>query len=220
MGVDGNVLSYNLYAYCLNNPVNRFDVSGHWSVSSLFASLAVAAVAVAVVAVCVASAGTAAPALLAVGGAVLSSGSVVATASTVAVAAATTAVACSAVGAAVAVNERRHSQTYSVYFLEDGSGTIRYVGRVTDTGYDSRMSYHKRTKGLTPAKRVSGLSYEEARGLEEIGMAECHTLNPGQSGNNQIRGISPVNPKGDLYMSNAMSYLENRAEQWLLNLLQ
>ena len=31
LGVDGSILSYNLFTYCLNNPVNRFDVDGNWS---------------------------------------------------------------------------------------------------------------------------------------------------------------------------------------------
>ncbi len=31
LGVDGSISSYNLFAYCLNNPVNRFDVDGNWS---------------------------------------------------------------------------------------------------------------------------------------------------------------------------------------------
>ena len=44
------------------------------------------------------------------------------------------------------------------------------------------MNYHNVTKGLIPAYKVSGLSYNEARGLEEIGMIECHTLNPGRIG--------------------------------------
>ena len=31
LGADGSPLSYNLFAYCMNNPVNRFDVNGNWS---------------------------------------------------------------------------------------------------------------------------------------------------------------------------------------------
>ena len=31
MGVDGTPSSYNLFAYCCNNPVNRFDINGNWS---------------------------------------------------------------------------------------------------------------------------------------------------------------------------------------------
>ena len=31
MGADGLPLSYNLFAYCVNNPVNRTDENGNWS---------------------------------------------------------------------------------------------------------------------------------------------------------------------------------------------
>lgn len=31
LGVDGSPLSYNLFNYCINNPANRFDVDGNWS---------------------------------------------------------------------------------------------------------------------------------------------------------------------------------------------
>ena len=31
LGADGTLLSYNLFAYCLNNPVNRTDINGNWS---------------------------------------------------------------------------------------------------------------------------------------------------------------------------------------------
>ena len=89
-----------------------------------------------------------------------------------------------------------------------------------DSGYEHRMKYHRSTKNLLPAYRVSGLTYTEARGLEEIGMVECHTLKPGQAGSNQIHGISIHNPKGEQYMFDALSYLENKAEQRLLNILQ
>ena len=29
-GVGGNILGYNMFAYCFNNPVNMSDSSGHW----------------------------------------------------------------------------------------------------------------------------------------------------------------------------------------------
>ena len=31
LGADGTPLSYNLFAYCVNNPVNRTDINGNWS---------------------------------------------------------------------------------------------------------------------------------------------------------------------------------------------
>ena len=121
-----------------------------------------------------------------------------------------------AIGEAV---KKAHSKyTYSVYFLKDEAGVIQYVGRVTDHGYDQRMQYHRATRGLIPAHRISGLSYLEARGLEEIGMIECHTINPDNMRNNQIHGISGTNPRGGLYLEAAINYLLNHAEDQILNL--
>ena len=49
LGADGELLSYNLYAYCMNNPINRTDENGNWSVLATVgvvvgASLCIAAV--------------------------------------------------------------------------------------------------------------------------------------------------------------------------------
>ncbi|MFR7854381.1 MAG: RHS repeat-associated core domain-containing protein [Acutalibacteraceae bacterium] len=66
LGADGSVLSCNLFAYCMNNPVNRFDVDGNWSLPN-WAKVAIGAVAtVAAVAVTVATGGAAAPVLIGV----------------------------------------------------------------------------------------------------------------------------------------------------------
>jgi len=116
--------------------------------------------------------------------------------------------------------KHRHTRSYSVYFLKDEDGIIRYVGRVTDEGYDARMQYHKATRNLKPAHRIRGLSYAVARGLEEIGMIQCHTLNPKNSVNNKIHGISEHNKNGESYMKAAWDYLFNHAEDWVLNLFE
>lgn len=116
--------------------------------------------------------------------------------------------------------EEKKLITYSVYFLQDQTGTIQYVGRVKDDGYNARMSYHARTRGLNPKHRISGLTKEEARGLEEIGMISCHTLNPLNKINNQIHGISPKNKHLELYMDAAYNYLYNRAEDWVINIFE
>ena len=50
LGADGSPLSYNLFAYCMNNPVNRFDVNGNWSLPN-WAKVAIGAVAIAGLAV-------------------------------------------------------------------------------------------------------------------------------------------------------------------------
>ncbi len=120
---------------------------------------------------------------------------------------------------AIEAIDKVHPYTYTVYFLKDSAGDIRYVGRVRDDGYDKRIAYHKATRGLVPANSYKGLPYTVARGLEEIGMIELYTINRKYSWNNQIHGISPVNPRGPLYMISAAEYLDNKAEQDLLNLV-
>ena len=63
---DDGLLGFNMFAYCLNNPMNRTDSNGNWSLSNLAkVAIGVAAIAVGVVAVAV-TAGTAAAVLPAV----------------------------------------------------------------------------------------------------------------------------------------------------------
>ena len=67
LGADGSPLSYNLFAYCMNNPVNRFDVNGNWSLPN-WAKITIGAVAtVAAVTITVATGGAALPVLIGVG---------------------------------------------------------------------------------------------------------------------------------------------------------
>ena len=58
--VGGDILGYNLFAYCMNNPVNMSDPSGNWPkwATKLVAAVAVVAVVAVVAAVTVATAGT------------------------------------------------------------------------------------------------------------------------------------------------------------------
>ena len=101
-GVGGEILGNNMFSYCLNNPVNMSDPTGHWP-SWATVALGVAAAVVAV-AVTVATLGAAAPAaactLAAVGMSYGASYAVATTVATVAVAATT--VAASAYAADVA----------------------------------------------------------------------------------------------------------------------
>ena len=69
-GVGGDVLGYNMFAYCMNNPVNMSDPSGGWpkwletAVKVASVVVAVTAVVVMVTTVSAVSAGTAAPGAL------------------------------------------------------------------------------------------------------------------------------------------------------------
>lgn len=63
---DDGLLGFNMFAYCLNNPMNRSDPNGSWSLPN-WAKVAIGAVAtVAAVAVTVATGGAAAPVLIGV----------------------------------------------------------------------------------------------------------------------------------------------------------
>jgi len=66
LGADGSPLSYNLFAYCKNNPINRFDVNGNWSMPNWLKVTIGAVATVAAVAVTVATGGAAAPVLIGV----------------------------------------------------------------------------------------------------------------------------------------------------------
>ena len=66
IGADGEILSYNLFCYCLNNPIARSDGDGTWSLPN-WAKVVIGAVAtVAAVVVTVATGGAAAPVLISV----------------------------------------------------------------------------------------------------------------------------------------------------------
>ncbi|MBP3538543.1 MAG: RHS repeat-associated core domain-containing protein [Oscillospiraceae bacterium] len=66
LGADGSVLSYNLFAYCLNNPVNRFEVDGNWSMPNWLKVTVGAVATVAAVAITVATGGVVLPVLIGV----------------------------------------------------------------------------------------------------------------------------------------------------------
>lgn len=95
--------------------------------------------------------------------------------------------------------ERKKDHT--VYKLVDSDGYPQYVGRTTDV--DARKNAHKRDPNrshLNFEVIAPNLNYFEARGLEQIAMMECHTLNTANRMNNQINGISPFNKRLGIYM--------------------
>jgi hypothetical protein len=64
------LLSYNIFAYCANNPVMRIDPTGCWSWTDVFNTAAIVAVAAVAAAVIICSGGSAAPPLLAAASAI------------------------------------------------------------------------------------------------------------------------------------------------------
>ena len=67
---------------------------------------------------------------------------------------------------------------------------------------------------------ASGLTKIEARGLEQIMMLHCHTLNTANDISNQINGISPNNKRLEIYMKAARGiarYIDNQISNEFLD---
>ena len=213
-GIGGDLRGYNMYAYCFNNPVNMIDPEGNWpKLSSVLAVVAISAAVVAVVAVTIASCGTAAPALVTAGGGILSglSAGTVATATSVAThALIVSSVAAAATVASAAIEDAESEnivRNNSVYVLKDDSGTVQYVGRTNNV--ERRRSAHNSNParaGLHMEVIASGLSLQEARALEQAGMAYHHTINTANKMNNQINSVSPQ--YWDAYKTLALGILD------------
>ena len=107
---------------------------------------------------------------------------------------------------------------YTVYFLMDNTGEVRYVGRVKTANFDARMEFHKHTRHLLLHHRVDGLSYEVARAYEEVGMISYNTHTKEFPGN-IIHGIGPNNPKASLYYFDFANYIENKLSQCFFSLM-
>ena len=197
------MLGYNMFAYCNNCPVNRYDLLGNSSISYRKASDEFL---------------TGFFNLIGLGGGGAGGAILVPADVYDLVLFAVGTVGVSTLATSSKTVKEKQTKTYSVYSLVDQNGIVQYVGRVTDDGYKARMTYHLKTRGLVPGDRISGLNYAEARGLEEIGMIECHTLNPSNPINNQIHGVSQRNDSGENYMKAALDYLSNRTENFILNL--
>lgn len=91
--------------------------------------------------------------------------------------------------------------------------------RSTDDGFDKRIAHHLRTKKLSLYYSVHGLDWLTVRGLEEVGMVQCHTINLSDPVANHIHGVGIFNKNGGGYFEAVMDYLLNHAEESLLNLI-
>ena len=225
IGQIGNVQGNNMYGYCNNNPINLIDPNGNWpKLSTIFTGVAVVAVAVAAVAIVVATAGAAAPAMAVAGGTVIG-GISASTAMTVAAGAAIVAAGSAAAAlTSVAVeksNTKKMKRVNTVYVLVNpDTDQVEYVGRTWNVG--ARSNAHGRNPyraNLRFEIVATELNYFEARGLEQMLMLKHHTINTANKMNNQINGISPLNPNLQVYMAagrGIAGYLENQLSNEVL----
>ena len=104
----------------------------------------------------------------------------------------------------------------TVYALKDEAGDIRYVGRTKNL--DARLKAHEasdKTGDLTLAFYCSGLSWTQARGLEQVGIFTYNTINEGR---NSINGVSPKNQNRIPYLTSAWDYIYNQISNEIYNL--
>ncbi len=189
LGANQDIFGYNLYIYVSNNPIVFSDYSGDvaLALTGVAASLGMIAGAIAV--------GAVGAALLLVGvGAV--EGSINAYKN---------------VKKAVKNTKKKSNNdvnNHNVYTLYDPlTQKIEYVGRTTDlpaTKYRHRQNPYRRHLELDEI--AMNVSKDTARGLEQMIIESCRTLNKDTNNpiNNQINGVSPRNKKRDLYWDSAV----------------
>ena len=102
---------------------------------------------------------------------------------------------------------------YSVYFLSTlmFPDKIIYVGRVKTANFDKRMKYHE-SKGRVLSWHLDGLTYTECRGVEQIGMMYYHSVYRNGGLNNQINGVSLWNPNKGIYLRKGYEYITRSFE--------
>ena len=188
INANDNVLGYNLFAYTGNNFISYQDLNGNFALSLTTASLVV------------------------LGGAVLLGGYVLLKglmkASVPAIAETTQKISNALDNTKKQDKEKKEEKkettkktgTYSVYTLSSET-KVEYVGRTNN--YERRMREYQKHPikcNLEPFEVASGLTYEEARGLEQILIDMFGTLNRGNPMNNQIRGVRWDHPNYDKIM--------------------
>ncbi len=109
----------------------------------------------------------------------------------------------------------KNRETQNVYLLYDfKTRQIEYVGRTKNLLTREQFHGNSSTRGhLTMIPIAENIPYEAARGLEQMGIDYYNTYNPvkygGNAYNNQINGISPVNPLRVFFYADAIPYALN-----------
>ena len=193
LGANGDLNSFNLYAYCSNNPVMCVDPTGH--VLGFVGSVIVGGAALLFMLFCVTASVPAEeksdPMDLSLG---------------------------QYENQLAGEIDKSHPNEYTVYTLLDpDTKEVAYVGRTKN--YQVRMEQHSKkggkTYGMIPGPYIENLTYTQARGLEQIGILACHTM---YKGKNSINGISPKNKNLFTYMWRGYNYLYNQVTNEIYNL--
>lgn len=125
-------------------------------------------------------------------------------------------------------NKYDNRKSQSVYLLYDpnNNNQIEYVGR-TENIEDRRAAHKSKNsprKHLEMLPIAVNIPYEAARGLEQLGIEYYNTLNPvyygGNAYNNQINGISTLNPMKIIFMADSIPYVSKIIEVMEENNLQ
>lgn len=181
-----NIFSNNMFAYCDNNPVNKYDVNGNFAISI---GLGITTLIVGVTLLL--SYQMAAPLI-----SEIANSAVDAIAETVEI-----------VNDNIAKKPKQDGE-HTVYMLVSGSKTNpkkEYIGRTKNV--DSAKARHHRNPDRANFRFEiidDNLSYIEARGLEEALILKCKTLDKTNKAHNQIHGIRWDNQYYDLYMEAGM----------------
>ena len=223
MSTGQGVIGGNMWAYCLNNPVNMIDVNGELaSWSQIFTGIAIAAAIVAVVAVTVMTVGAAAPALALVSGTAISSAMLTTTATA---AVATAGIASAAAVISASVEKTRHSYREAsngecVYVMRDKStNEVQYVGR-TNNPARRQMEHSKDPKkaNLNPLEvKYVGLAKYDARIVEQL-LISAYTLDNLSNARREIAKGKVHNAAGRI--KNIARIIGGARESELLSLME
>lgn len=103
-----------------------------------------------------------------------------------------------------------------MYALKDSAGDIRYVGRTKNL--ERRLAQHRKSKKtgeLDLAWEQPGLTWSQARGLEQVGIVTYNTIN---SGKNSINGVAYKNKNYEAYLTAAWDYIYNQVTNEVYNI--
>ena len=217
VNANGDILGFNMYAYCGNNPVMYVDYTGEAFLSALWIGAGAKALCTYI-----------AQCLVAYGIVAIATSPGFQDALTDACTGIANAVTDAVENVKEKVEEKidainaKYSKTYVVYGLMDSKGNIQYVGRTSDL--DKRLNAHansEKNKDLVLAWSTPPLKYCEARGLEQLGIIGYNTLNLAKDmnlfGRNWINGIADTNVNKFLYMKAAMNFIYNEITNEYLN---